>query len=74
MPAQYVAPCSETISPARAQCFTNDITLRELKSLKGKMDAVDTSRYPHEYTEKWRADLYTAKGTLMPHAKSIAPF
>jgi glycerophosphoryl diester phosphodiesterase len=74
MPAQCVAPCSETISPASTQCCSNDITLEELKSLKGKMDAADTTADAHmNTTAKWRANLYTAKGTLMTHAKCIAP-
>lgn len=70
MPAQYVAPCIEMITPASAQCCNNDITLGELKSQKGKMDAVDTAADAHtNTTAKRRGDLYTAKGTLMTHAK-----
>jgi len=67
-----------TGTPAQARCCTSDITLAEFKTLKGKMDAFN----PHattvaEYlggTANWRTDLYSARGTLLTHAESIALF
>lgn len=77
-PAQYDPASGEMISPASAMCCTSDITLEEFKSLKGKMDAADsTATRVEEYmdaTPSWRTDLYTAKGTLMTHAESIELF
>jgi glycerophosphoryl diester phosphodiesterase len=77
-PAVYDPQSGEMISPASALCCTSDITLAEFKSLKGKMDAADTGATTLEgymnATPDFRTDLYTAKGTLMTHAESIALF
>jgi len=60
---------------ASAVCCTSDISLKEFKSLCGKMDAFD----PHaktalEYqggTANFRTDLYTTCGTVLSHMESI---
>ncbi len=69
-------PNSQT--PASAMCCTSDITLAEFRTLCGKMDASDESATTvEEYlggTANWRTDLYSACGTLMTHAESIALF
>jgi glycerophosphoryl diester phosphodiesterase len=66
------------LTPASAQCCTNDITLKEFKSLSGKMDAANnTATTVAEYldaTPSWRTDLYTGKATLMTHRESIRLF
>ncbi|MBQ0719961.1 MAG: glycerophosphodiester phosphodiesterase [Gammaproteobacteria bacterium] len=63
---------------ANVQCCTSDITLAEFKSLQGKMDAANSNATNlAEYlnaTPAFRTDLYSAKGTLMSHAESIALF
>jgi glycerophosphoryl diester phosphodiesterase len=68
----------EVITPASASCCTSDITLAEFKTLKGKMDAFNPAATSvEEYmdaTPSWRTDLYSAVGTLMTHAESIALF
>lgn len=60
------------------ECRTSDITLKEFKTLKGKMDAANTEATSiEEYmnaTPKWRTDLYTQTGTLMSHKDSIELF
>lgn len=60
------------------QCCTSDITLEEFKSLKGKMDAGNsTAKTLDEYlnsTAEWRTDLYAHEGTLLSHAESIELF
>lgn len=78
--------CSEPFTPAdpvngvkaSATCCTSDITLAEFKMLNGKMDASDPDALTAEAymagTASWRTDLYSAKGTLMTHAESIAMF
>ncbi len=77
-PARYDADTGEMIAPASALCCTSDITLAEFRSLTGKMDAADaTATTVEDYlnaTPGWRTDLYTARGTLMTHAESIALF
>jgi len=77
VPAEYSAT-GELLTPASARCCTSDITLAEFKTLKGKMDAADTSATtPEEYlggTANWRTDLYTGNGTLLSHQESIALF
>jgi glycerophosphoryl diester phosphodiesterase len=64
--------------PAQAQCCTSDITLAEFRTLKGKMDAANPrATTVQEYlggTANWRTDLYSARGTLLTHAESIALF
>lgn len=77
-PAEFDAKTGELIKPASAKCCTSDITLKEFKELKGKMDAANTNATTvAEYlngTPSWRTDLYTAHGTLMTHAESIELF
>lgn len=86
------AKCSKPFSPAEydssgnlmqtasAQCCTSDITVEEFKSLRGKMDAANTSaRTVAEYlggTSSFRTDLYSGptSGTLMTHKESIELF
>ncbi|MDX2480701.1 MAG: glycerophosphodiester phosphodiesterase family protein, partial [Desulfuromusa sp.] len=67
-----------TITPARAQCCTSDITLDEFRTLEGKMDASNSNATTvEEYmdaTANYRTDLYAEHGTLMTHAESIALF
>ncbi len=69
-------PASGT--PASALCCTSDITLAEFNTLKGKMDAADTSATTVAAylggTPDWRTDLYTGNGTLLTHAESIQLF
>jgi glycerophosphoryl diester phosphodiesterase len=68
------------VTPATAECRTSEITLAELKSLRGKMDALDAAaQTPEEYvagTASFRTDLYSGptSGTLLTHAESIALF
>jgi len=65
--------------PAVAECRTTDITLKEFKTLHGKMDgfnknAKDIQSYMAG-TPSWRTDLYSeAGGTLLTHEESIALF
>lgn len=78
------AKCSQPFSPAdpatgkkaSAKCCTSDITLAEFKTLTAKMDAFNPDgKTVAEYqngTPRWRTDLYSATGTLMTHAESIA--
>lgn len=77
-PAEFDAKTGELIQPASAKCCTSDISLKEFKQLKGKMDAANKrATTVAEYldgTPNWRTDLYTAHGTLMTHAESIALF
>ena len=77
VPAEY-STTGELLTPASARCCTSDITLAEFKTLRGKMDAADTSATtPEEYlggTANWRTDLYTGNGTLLSHQESIALF
>lgn len=65
-------------TPASAECRTSDITLKEFKTLKGKMDAFDpTATTVDEFldgTANFRTDLYASRGTLMTHAESIHLF
>lgn len=67
-----------TVTEAKAQCCTSDITLDEFKMLKGKMDAANPNATTVEAymdaTPSWRTDLYTQNGTLMTHAESIDLF
>lgn len=74
MPAQFDAN-GKLITPASALCCTSDLTVAELKSLKGKMDAsVPTAKTAAEYqggTASWRTDLYNTGGTLLTHKESI---
>lgn len=65
--------------PAAAECRTSDITLAEFKTLRGKMDAANsTATTVEQYldgTANWRTDLYASQaGTLMTHQRSIDLF
>ena len=77
--------CTLPFSPASgdqeatAECRTSDITLAQFRTLKGKMDAADTSATDiagyMDGTARWRTDLYSVEnGTLMTHAESIELF
>ena len=61
--------------PASALCCTSDLTVAELKTLKGKMDASNPrAKTAQEYqggTADWRTDLYATGGTLLTHRESI---
>jgi glycerophosphoryl diester phosphodiesterase len=65
-----------TNTPATATCCTSDITLAELKTLCGKMDASNTKATTvADYlggTANYRTDLYSTCGTLLTHKESIA--
>ena len=67
-----------TITPAKANCCTSDITLDEFRMLSGKMDAANANATTvAEYmdaTANYRTDLYAEQGTLMTHAESIELF
>lgn len=71
-------PTSGT-QPAVAECRTTDITLKEFKTLRGKMDgfnknAKDIQAYMAG-TPPWRTELYSGNGgTLLTHQESIALF
>lgn len=78
-PATFDAD-GKLLTPASAECRTSEITLAELRTLRGKMDAANPrARTVAEYlagTAPWRTDLYSGpgSGTLMTHAESIALF
>lgn len=65
-------------NPGSVKCCASDLTLAEFKTLKGKMDASDSSATTaEEYqggTADWRTDLYNSRGTVMTHKESIALF
>jgi glycerophosphoryl diester phosphodiesterase len=56
-------------------CCTSDLTLKEFKSLRGKMDAANSGATTAEGylggTASWRTDLYTGRGTLVTLEESI---
>jgi glycerophosphoryl diester phosphodiesterase len=58
------------------RCCTSDITLAQLKTLKGKMDASNPAATTAEAylggTASWRTDLYTGRGTLLTLKEHIA--
>jgi glycerophosphoryl diester phosphodiesterase len=74
-PAEFDAAGART-KAASALCCTSDLTLDEFKSLKGKMDASNSSaKTPAEFqggTASYRTDLYATGGTLLTHRESIA--
>jgi hypothetical protein len=61
------------ITPASAECRTSDITLAEVKTRMGKMDAFNLlAKTPPEFmggTSRFRPELYTAStsGHLLTH-------
>ena len=77
-PAEIDKATGKVTKKASAKCCTSDITLAEFKQLKGKMDAANEEATTVEAylkgTPSWRTDLYSATGTLMTHAESIALF
>jgi hypothetical protein len=68
-PAVFDPATGARTRPASALCCTSDLTLAELKSLTGKMDASNPSATrPREFlggTANWRTDLYSTGGTLL---------
>jgi glycerophosphoryl diester phosphodiesterase len=58
------------------RCCASDITLKQFKTLKGKMDASNpaatTAAGYLGGTASWRTDLYTGRGTLLTLKESIA--
>jgi glycerophosphoryl diester phosphodiesterase len=58
------------------KCCTSDLTLREFKTLRAKMDASVPGATTAENflggTASWRTDLYAGPGTLMTLRESIA--
>ena len=75
----HVPPDYSSATPfANVQCCTSDLTVAEFKSLKGKMDAGNSSAATlEEYlnsTPAFRTDLYAGNGTLLTHAESIELF
>ncbi len=77
-PAEFDPATGEMTKKASAKCCTSDITLKEFKSLKGKMDAANpeatTVKQYLDATASWRTDLYSARGTLVTHKESIELF
>jgi len=76
-PAEFDADGNRT-SAATAKCCASALTLRQFKSLKGKMDARDQNATTVEEflggTADFRTDLYATGGTLLSHAESIQLF
>jgi glycerophosphoryl diester phosphodiesterase len=74
----FTAADAATGTPASAECCTSDITLDELETLCGKMDAFNPNATSvDEYlggTPSFRTDLYATCGTVMTHAESIRLF
>lgn len=80
---ELAAKCSVPFTPAvpskgkkaNVECRTSDLTLKEFKQLKGKMDGANPMATTVEAymkgTPGWRTDLYASRGTLMTHAESI---
>jgi glycerophosphoryl diester phosphodiesterase len=70
---------SNGAEPATAECRTTDITLKEFKTLRGKMDGVNkNAKDIKSYmagTPSWRTELYSEAGdTLLTHQESITLF
>jgi glycerophosphoryl diester phosphodiesterase len=65
-------------NPDTVKCCASDLTLAEFKTLKGKMDAADSSATTaEEYlggVAEWRTEYYESRGTLMTHKESIELF
>jgi glycerophosphoryl diester phosphodiesterase len=62
-------------SGSTPKCCTSDITLKQFKTLTGKMDASNPAATTVAGylggTPSWRTDLYTGRGTLMTLKESI---
>jgi len=73
-----IDPNGTLLNGPSIKCCASDITLAEFKSLKGKMDAADTSAPTLEGyvggTADFRTDLYATGATLLSHAESIVLF
>jgi len=73
-PAEFADTGARTTA-ASALCCTSDLTVDELKQLKGKMDASNPDALtPKEFlggTASYRTDLYATGGTLLTHRESI---
>lgn len=79
--------CSKPFSPAEfdttgkrvkaasALCCTSDLSLKQFKTLKGKMDASNpNAKTAQDYlggTANWRTDLYSTGASLLTHKESI---
>ena len=64
-------------TPAEVKCCASDFTLKEFKTLCGKMDAFNPMASTVEYmqaTPGWRTDLYATCGTVLSHRESIRLF
>lgn len=79
--AKCTAPFSpaDGASKASAECRTSDLTFKEFKSLRGKMDGANkdatTSADYLNGMPKWRTNLATEQGSeLLSHAESIELF
>ncbi len=78
-PATYDAT-GKPVTPASAECCTSDITLKEFKTLRGKMDASDskatTAAAYQGGVAGFRTDLYAgpSSGTLMTFRESVQLF
>ncbi|MFI3120869.1 MAG: glycerophosphodiester phosphodiesterase family protein [Methylococcaceae bacterium] len=73
-PAEFDAS-GKLIKAASALCCASDLSVSEFKSLKGKMDASNSSaKTAAEYqggTANYRTDLYATGATLLTHKESI---
>jgi len=75
-----LGPTGNVITPARVQCCARDLTLAEIKSLRGKMDdftaAATTPQQYMRSSNTVRTDLYSGptSGTLLTHKESIELF
>jgi glycerophosphoryl diester phosphodiesterase len=71
------AKCSVPYTPGGSpKCCASDLTLKEFKTLRGKMDAANPNAADAQGylggTAPWRTDLYTGRGTLLTLKESIA--
>jgi len=57
------------LTPASAECRTSELTVREFRSLRGKMDSFNpAARTPQEFqggVPSWRTEVNTGRGTMM---------
>ena len=64
------------LTSASAKCCTSDITLKQFKTLRAKMDGVNdaatnVTQYVWGGIPTWRTDLFESNGTVMSHLDSI---
>jgi glycerophosphoryl diester phosphodiesterase len=63
------------LTPASAECRTSELTVREFKSLRGKMDSFNpAARTAQEFqggVPSWRTEVNTGRGTMMTMRESI---